>query len=145
MTMSPELRRELQRKDRGPCPRCNEPHPSAMTKHGVCYACFLAASGKKQVEQHHPIGRRNGTETVTMPANLHRALSAAQFGWPDLLKTNPEGDPLITFAQILRAVGDFAEWLAERAERMSDWLLALSIWLRSRLGGQWWADFTPLW
>ncbi len=142
---SPELQRQLRGKESEPCPVCGEPNPAALTKHGVCYACHLAASGKPDVEAHHPIGRKNGPETITVPANLHRALSEGQAVWPAALRTNPEHDPLVTIAQIVRAVADWAVWLAVRCERISDWLLALALWLRDRLGPHWWTEVAPLW
>jgi len=145
MSLSPALQRELRRKHHDPCPRCGEPNPAAITKAGICYACDLLARGRNQTEQHHPIGRKNGTETLTMPANMHRALSEAQATWPEPLRTNPEHDPLICIAQVIRAVADFSAWLAARGERISDWLLALSLWLRERIGLHWWMEMAPLW
>lgn len=139
------LQRELRRKDSGPCPDCGEPDPAAMTKHGACYACHLAATGKADVEAHHATGRKNGPETVTVPANLHRALSESQAVWPAVLKANPDRDPLVTVAQIVRAVADWSAWLSARCERISDWLLALALWLRGRLGDRWWGEVAPLW
>ena len=144
-TMSSPLRREMRRKDADPCAMCGEPDAAAMTRHGVCYACHRAAIGKPEVEAHHPTGRKNGPETIPVPANLHRALSASQAIWPSGLKTNPARDPLITVAQVVRAVADFAAWLAWRGERISDWLLALALWLVARLGDRWWTELAPLW
>ena len=89
----------------------------------MCPECFNRLTGKPDTEGHHVLGREYPADVVTLPANLHRFITQQQSKWPASVK-NPT-DPLLVIAAILRAIGDFAAWVAKYAERLSDWLIAL--------------------
>jgi hypothetical protein len=142
---SPDSRRMTQDARRSVCPACGA--LEVLTRRAVCYECDCRARGASEIEDHHILGIVNSDDTVPVPVNMHRALTRSMAVWPESLRSNPEHDPLITIAQIIRALADIARWFAERGERISDWLLLLSEFLNQRFGRRWYADkrFEPLW
>jgi hypothetical protein len=113
----------------------------------VCYECARLREGQSAVERHHVLGKANSEETVLMPGNLHRWLSDQQRDWPEELQRNDWRDPLLTIAAVIRAITDFAVWIARHGEQFADWLLQLRSWLVQNFGPRWWeqAQLPGLW
>jgi hypothetical protein len=107
----------------------------------ICYSCLLQLQGKPNYERHHVLGR-DYPDTIPLWANLHRDITATQQKWPEVLR-HPD-NPLLITAAIMRSVGDFAAWLAQHCERISDWLIGLWRLLEEHQPG-WQEQLPPLW
>jgi hypothetical protein len=132
------------------CSHCGYPDAAGLCTRGdqrLCYECLLASDGLPTTEDHHPIGRKNSEDVVTVPGNLHRWLSAKQREWPESLRANVNRHPLLILAALLRSYADFAEYAARYFRRFSDCLVALSHALVELLGEDWWTTLGlgPLW
>jgi hypothetical protein len=101
------------------CWKCDYTDVTALQwKHGKiwCYECASAEEGRPTVEEHHVLGRTNDPAMVSIPGNLHRALSDAQEDWPKATRYNRDGDQLRRIAAYLRARRDVAAWEIEILE-----------------------------
>jgi hypothetical protein len=131
------------------CARCGYVGDKLCQRNGetLCYECVLTEDGQPTVEDHHALGRKNSADTVTVPGNLHRYLSARQRAWPNSLRENVGRDPLLSLAALLRSFADFASYAVRYFYRFSDALVALYHALVEKLGPDYWTDLGlgPLW
>ncbi|MDQ6834489.1 MAG: hypothetical protein M3008_13915 [Chloroflexota bacterium] len=114
----------------------------------ICYEHANAAARRPTVEDHHPIGRANDSDTtVPTPGNMHRLLDARNAAWPMEVRTNPMHDPLTSIAQVTLAARDFSLVIADYAQRIADWLLRLRDVLVTQFGDTWQIvlGLPPLW
>jgi hypothetical protein len=149
----PRLVRAAKRQQRLPpaaaCAVCGARDPCVLVAGSVpllCYACRRAQDGAASVEAHHLAGRRNSDYTLPLPANLHRVLSAQQQDWPEALRRNPDGSPLIALAAMLRGYLDLLHAALDRCiDALPDLLLQLDACLTQQCGDRWWErpDFAP--
>ena len=91
-------------------------------------------------DQHHPQGEANGSFTVSVPVNDHRAeLTPDQQDWPKETRDNPRGSPLLKGAAHVRGFIDTLRlfvmrllgWIPEMLEQLDALLTKL-------FGGRWW-------
>lgn len=123
------------------CLICGETTQAALvtTADGIrCYECHCQERGKATVEAHHHLGRAIDPSTVTIPGNIHRALSDSQCDWPSDARQNPERDPLRWIAAGLYGLHDHLAWWLDWLQRLATWSLELADALRTRHGVQWW-------
>jgi hypothetical protein len=73
-----------------------------------------------------------------MPGNVHRFLNDQFIDWPDELRRNVWHDPLLIIAAVLRAITNFAAWIARHGEQLSDWLILLRRGLVAQFDTRWW-------
>jgi hypothetical protein len=127
------------------CRACAETDPFALFgvhPDIVCDECRAIEQGRSPVEGHHVSGRANDPDDVIdLPGNDHRALSAAQLGWPAETLRNPNGSPLLRAAAAIRG---WLEVLALILDRTVGWVPGFLEWLEAALGTAigpaWWAD-----
>jgi len=123
------------------CPICGETTQAALvtTDDGIyCYECHCEKQGKATTEAHHHLGRAIDPNTVTIPGNIHRALSDRQRDWPMEARQNPERDPLRWIAAGLYGLHDHLAWWLDWLRRLATWFLQLAEALRDQHGPQWW-------
>jgi hypothetical protein len=148
-----QRRDEAEARRNGRCHRCGFPGPAGLCARDgeqLCYECLLLADGKAGVEQHHILGRANddtSESVVTVPANLHRHLSACLRSWPEEIRANVTRDPLLQVAAEVRSYADFAAYTVRHFRRASDVLIAYRHWLVEQFGEEWWkkTGVGPLW
>ncbi len=127
---------------------CGERHPFALT--GVdpdiyCREHGAARLGRNWVEQHHPPGKSNAPETVTIPANDHGVLSGEQQLWPRDTLRNPDCSPLLRAAAAIRGWADVLRLILERTVVwVPSFLERLDESLRQCLGDLWWHELGEL-
>ncbi len=126
-------------------PDCTETNPFALTGAEpsiVCYECQATKRGRAFHEVHHTSGRDNDAETVGVPGNDHRVLSAEQQLWPADTLRNPDGSPLLRAAAALRGWLDVLRLILDRTVGWIPLFLEqLDAWLRERIGPCWWGEF----
>ena len=125
------------------CARCRWADPTALTRSGdtvLCYECQRSDKGRRNVEDHHILGRANDPATVPVPGNLHRQLSDSQHDWLGGLRTNPNRDPLVWLAQGCQGASDHVAWWARILAGLAVWLLGLAAALQRIHGVTWWAS-----
>ncbi len=125
------------------CASCAERRPEALTtgsKPIACAKCQRIRKGKTTVDRHHVAGKNNSPVTIEVPVNDHRAiLSPAQQDWPRKTLENPDGDPVLAGAAIVRGFIDTAVYLLrELLLRVARMLEFLSGYMKENLGSQWW-------
>jgi hypothetical protein len=103
----------------------------------LCLDDLAILQGRTPIEQHHPVGRANGSETVGIPVGVHAALSTRQAKWPAAMKS-PSPDPIITIARRMRALRDTLDWFLSASARDADWLLAMALTQQEAQGPEWW-------
>ena len=109
------------------------------TKTGICcYECHCQEQGKATTEAHHHLGRAIDPSTVTIPGNIHRALSDRQRDWPAEARDNPERDPLRWIAAGLYGLHDHLAWWLDWLQRLARWFMQLAESLQAQHGPQWW-------
>lgn len=91
-------------------------------------------------DEHHPQGEANGSFTVSVPVNEHRAeLTPAQQDWPKETLNNPRGSPLLKGAARVRG---FIDTLYNLIKRLLGWipemLEQLDALLTKLFGARWW-------
>lgn len=141
--------RDLRRRQLGtPAPKCGscgEGDPLALS--GVsptlrCYECLAIEQGRRAVEAHHVAGRANDpSDTVGLPGNDHRVVSALQARWDAKTLRNPDGSPLLQAAAGIRG---WLDVLVVILDRSVGWVPAFLEWLdaalRLKIGPAWWCD-----
>jgi hypothetical protein len=123
---------------------CGEENPEALirgSKPKVCFECKNRSQGKDTNEQHHVAGRANSPITISVPLNVHRALSIDQWDWPHDTLRNPDGSPLLSAAGCILGFIDLtnallpriADSLEQKASRSSENTLHVSAagWIRA--------------
>lgn len=124
MTLSTKFEISVSSRSKGTCTECDEVDPAAMTRHGICYECFLRRAGKPTTEKHHVFGRDDPL-TADLPGNFHRAVNARQAARQALLKQRSE-DPLVEAARLITTIAELSEVGAEWALRAEwEWLSKL--------------------
>jgi hypothetical protein len=103
----------------------------------ICYECANAMAGRATVERQHPLGRKVDLGTIGMPGNMHRVVDDMKYDWPECVRKNVNGDPLLWIAALVLSAADFAEFIVHRARRLADWLVLLWEALRQQYGEQW--------
>ena len=93
------------------------------------------------MDRHHPGGKANSPVTIPIPANDHKAqLSEHQYDWPKQTLENPDASPLLRAAGCVRGLLDVIPYLVENLlEWVADLLEILDVYLREKLGPNWWA------
>ncbi len=153
--MSDETRRRMLGDDAA-CTVCGCREIAALQRDGdgviICYECACARDGRSTTELHHPIGLAHN-QTIEIPGNLHRRISAAESERPATARENPRDDPLKAIASVFYAVRDFSQlaptepgtpfravmdWFALHADRLARWLLRLQAKLAQEFGDTWW-------
>ena len=133
--------RSQQLGDDATCSQCGETLLDALTAQRggpVCYECLARARGRPTVEWHHPTGKANDPAMVVgLPGNLHRALDAMKDIWPDEVRKNPDGDPLVRIIQLALAQRDWATVMPPAWQAASDYLQLLHRRLREKFGDDW--------
>lgn len=124
---------------------CDQTNPFALTgthPRILCYEHQAELNNRPWLEAHHPMGRANDPETLLLPGNDHRVLSARQRQWPQETLRNPDGSPLLKAAAALRGWLDVL-WLIITVTLgwVPDLLEQLDAWLRAVLGDRWWDGF----
>lgn len=132
------------------CERCGWSDASALTKTDdriLCYECRSLELGKDALERHHHLGRAVDPATVSLPGNVHRDLSDQQRAWPELVRTNPQRDPLLWLAAALLGLRDHLSWWTSWVDRIAHWLIAVYEALQVREGERWWEPLgvPPVW
>ena len=122
---------------------CGESRPEALiagSKPMRCAECQRKAEGRPVTDDHHDAGRGNSPLTIPVPVNDHRAeLSVMQMDWGKTMRENPEGDPLIAAAALLRGSADITAYLQEHRIDVAIALLEMVAESnRQRLGSKWW-------
>ncbi len=124
------------------CRNCDETNPHALTGTAPnigCYECHATAGERSPVEAHHPAGQHNAPETVEVPGNDHRVLSADQQLWPTDTLRNPNGSPLLRAAAAIRGWLDVLRLIIDRTVGwVPAFLESLDKALHGQLGNQWW-------
>jgi len=93
---------------------CGEQNPDALITGGnpkICFECRNRGEGKNTTEKHHVAGKANSPITISIPLNVHRALSMDQLDWPQNALRNPDGSPLLTAAGCILGFVDLANVL----------------------------------
>ena len=88
---------------------CGEQNPHALItgkKTKVCFECKNRSDGKGTTEKHHIAGKANSPITISIPLNVHRALSMDQLDWPTETLRNPSGNQLLKIAGSIRGFID---------------------------------------
>lgn len=122
---------------------CGESTPEALiagSKPMICAACQRRKEGISTNDQHHPQGVANGSFTVSVPVNDHRAeLTPDQQDWPKETRDNPRGSPLLKGAAHVRG---FIDTLHNLVKRLLGWipdmLEHLDALLTKMFGDNWW-------
>jgi len=115
------------------CQQCGNDDIRALqvvTQVTLCAECRLKLQGKRPVEDHHPLGRRNDPGTVSIPANDHAALSDMRLDWPEDL---PDDHPLSVIVIGLLAIRDLFLYFADR---ILGWAELLIQWIRDDQSGR---------
>ena len=122
---------------------CGEHRPEALiaaSKPMLCAACQRKRQGMSTDDQHHPQGEANGSFTVSVPVNDHRAeLTPDQQDWPKETRDNPRGSPLLRGAAHVRG---FIDTIHNFVKRLLGWipelLEQLDALLTKLFGARWW-------
>jgi len=104
----------------------------------LCPECRLRLQGKSATELHHIAGRHNDPTTVSVPANVHGALTDRQHDWPPATLRNPEGSPLRYFAAWIRGLLDHLRHALAKADLLVAFLERLDDALTNAHGTRWW-------
>ena len=128
------------------CP-CGETLPLAFAnrKSQLCGECERERRGHKTTDNHHVAGKANNRATIPVRTNDHRArLSPDQHDWPEATLENADGCPLLAAAACIRGFVDYVYYAIEKYLLwIPEMLEALSVFLKHKLGRQWWHN-TPL-
>jgi hypothetical protein len=127
---------------------CGETRPGALIKNSkpkTCHECRRKAENKSTTDKHHPFGQANRPITVNTPTNDHCAeLNEAQRDWPQQVRENPDGSPLIAAAGCVLGFIDMVVYLIKKGLRwVADMLVAADEYLKTQLGRKYWVG-TPL-
>lgn len=128
-----------------PCMFCREGNYRSLVSVSLCRNHLNMIRGISPFENHHPEGRVNSPETVSIPADVHAVLTAKQLDWADPLKAHND-DPLIQIARRIRVTMDYLEYLLNTCQRDSNFLLGLSLTQQELNGPDWWkrGEMAPL-
>jgi hypothetical protein len=85
--------------------------------------------------------------SVGVPGNLHRVLDDMKAAWPEEMRKNLTGNPLLSVIATDLAERDWALTRAQYAQQHAEWLSRLNSVLRERHGDEWWRvlGLPPLW
>ena len=119
------------------CLLCGENDQDALVQIAVCREDLAILRGSSPIENHHPEGKANGDEVVSLPANVHAAITALQSRWPAALRS-PSHDPLVRIARRELAMQNFLGWYLKACRRDPAWLLALALTQQDEQGPEWW-------
>jgi hypothetical protein len=130
------------------CDECGEDRPEALITNSdptSCFACDRKRKGETVMDAHHVFGKANSPVTIPTPVNDHCAeLSTAQRDWPKEIQENPDGCPVLAGAARVLGFIDYVVYLIRYGLRwVAEMLLALSAYLKEKLGPKWWIG-TPL-
>lgn len=135
------------------CASCGESRPEALivgSKPMTCAMCKRIMKGMDPLDKHHIAGKANSPITIKIPVNDHRAiLSVAQYEWPRKTLENPNGDPLLARAAILRGIADTISYYAYLAQKLLPWIAEIlesfSDSFEKNFGARWWASTPFTW
>jgi len=118
---------------------CGEQNPDALitgSKPKVCFECRNRSEGKNTTEKHHVAGKANSPITISVPLNVHRALSIDQLDWPTETLRNPSGNELLKIAASIRGYIDANQYLVETLRSLPELLEKLAEKERRKAGGK---------
>jgi hypothetical protein len=79
------------------------------------------------MDKHHIAGKANSPVTVPVPVNDHRAeLNAAQYDWPKETLENPDANPNLKKAALIRGLIDLMNYLPDELRPVAELLESLA-------------------